>query len=138
VDLFLGGGGCGSARLDWWGWWQASWCLHVGGSGHNPASSEAPPRTAERVVELGISLIDLILPRLTQGLAVMINRPPPPATPKSDHRSDRPCHPKVAGQTHCLRKIGAGNTTVEVHKTLDKCQSLRDQGSLAHRRAGHG
>jgi hypothetical protein len=24
----------------------------------------------------------------------MIDRPPPPAAPKSDHRGDRPCHPK--------------------------------------------
>jgi len=46
---------------------------------------------------------------LTQGPAVMIDRPPPPAAPMSDHRGDRPCHSQVAGQTHvCV--VGAGRT----------------------------
>jgi len=44
-------------------------------------------------------MITLILARLPQGPAVMIDRPPPPAAPKSDHVGDRPCHPEVAGQT---------------------------------------
>jgi hypothetical protein len=86
-----------------------------------------PPRWA---AELDFWLTDLILAKLTQGPAVMIDRPPPPAAPKSDHRSDRPCHPKVAGQTHCLRSLERATTTVDVTKTLLKCQSLRDQGSL--------
>src|SRR6476469_7200660 len=60
----------------------------------------------------------------------MIDSPPPPAAPKSDHRSDRPCHPKVAGQTYCLQKLERATTTVDVPKTLLKCQSLSDQGSL--------
>ena len=50
-----------------------------------------PPRWA---AELGFSLTDSILGKLTQGPTVTIDRPPPPAAPKSDHRSDRPCHPK--------------------------------------------
>jgi len=37
-------------------------------------------------------VIDSILAKLSQGPAVMIDRPPPPAAPKSDHRSNRPCH----------------------------------------------
>jgi hypothetical protein len=37
------------------------------------------------VAELGFSGIDLILAKLTQGPAVMIDRPPPPAAPMSDH-----------------------------------------------------
>jgi hypothetical protein len=37
------------------------------------------------VAELGFSGICLILAKLTQGPAVMIDRPPPPAAPKSDH-----------------------------------------------------
>ena len=45
------------------------------------------------------SMINSILARLAQGPAVMIDRPPPPAAPKSGHHADRPCHPKVAGQT---------------------------------------
>ena len=58
-----------------------------------PLSSEAPPLTAEVVAELGLSLTDS-MGTLTQGPAVMIGRPSPPAAPKADHRSDRPCHPK--------------------------------------------
>jgi len=86
-----------------------------------------PPRWA---AELGFSVIDLILTRLTQGPAVMIGRPPAPAAPKSGHRSNRPCHPKVAGQTHCLRNLERASTTVDVPKTLLKCRTSRDQGSL--------
>jgi hypothetical protein len=82
------------------------------------------------VAELGFSATDLILAKLTQGPAVMIDRPPPPAAPKSGHRSNRPCHPKAAGQTYCLQKLERATTTVNVPKTLLKCQSLRDQGSL--------
>jgi hypothetical protein len=41
--------------------------------------------TPSGVVELGFSGIGLILAKLTQGPAVMIDRPPPPAAPKSDH-----------------------------------------------------
>jgi hypothetical protein len=47
--------------------------------------SEAPPRTPSSMAELGFSEIGLILAMLTQGPAVMIDRPPPPAAPKSDH-----------------------------------------------------
>ena len=39
--------------------------------------------------------------------------------------------PKVAGQTYCLQKLERATTTVDVPKTLLKCQSLSDQGSLA-------
>jgi hypothetical protein len=99
--------------------------------------SEAAPRTAERVAELVFSLTDLILAKLTQGPAVMIDRPPPPAVPKSGHRNDRPCHSKVAGQTHCLQKLERALTTVNARKTLLKCQSPRDQGSLDHARVPH-
>jgi hypothetical protein len=49
------------------------------------------------------SSIDLILHKLTQGPAVMIGRPPPPAAPMSDRRSDRPCHSDMAGQTTSLQ-----------------------------------
>ena len=38
----------------------------------------------------------------------MIDRPPPPAAPKSGHHADRPCHPKVAGQTSVCSSVGAG------------------------------
>lgn len=82
---------------------------------------------------MGFSLTDSILAKLTQGPAVMIGRPQPPAAPKSGHRSDRPCHSKMAGQTHCLRCLERATTTVDVTKTLLKCQSLRDQGSLGRK-----
>jgi len=36
----------------------------------------------------------------------------------------------VAGQTYCLQKLERVTTTVNVPKTLLKCQSLSDQGSL--------
>jgi len=36
----------------------------------------------------------------------------------------------VAGQTYCLQKLERATTTVDVPKTLLKCQSLSDQGSL--------
>ena len=39
--------------------------------------------------------------------------------------------PKVAGQTYCLQKLERATTTVDVPKTLLKCQSLSDEGSLA-------
>ena len=39
----------------------------------------------------------------------MIDRPPPPAAPKSDHRSDRPCHPKWLVRPKLSAEIGAGN-----------------------------
>ncbi len=52
----------------------------------------------------------------------MISRPPPSATPKSGHRSDRPCQPKAAGRTYCLRNLERATTTVDVPKTLLKCQ----------------
>ena len=42
--------------------------------------------------------------------------------------------PKVAGQTYCLQKLERATTTVDVPKTLLKCQSLSDQGSLRRRR----
>ncbi|MGH4004388.1 MAG: hypothetical protein ACRDSO_09790, partial [Pseudonocardiaceae bacterium] len=76
-----------------------------------------------------LSLIDSILGKLPPGPAVMISRPPPPAAPKSGHRSDRPCHLKVAGQTYCLRSLERATTTINVPKTLLKCQRLSDQGS---------
>ena len=60
----------------------------------------------------------------------MIGRPLPPAAPKSNHRSDRPCHPKVAGQTHCRRHVERATTMVDVPKTLLKCRTSRDQGPL--------
>jgi hypothetical protein len=49
------------------------------------SASEASPRTAKQGVELGFWVIGLILAKLNQGPAVMIDRPPPPAAPKSDH-----------------------------------------------------
>ena len=52
-------------------------------------------------------MIDSILAALTRGPAVMIDRPPPPAAPKSDHHGDRPCHSEVAGQT-VVCVFGAG------------------------------
>ena len=73
------------------------------------------------VAELDISFIDFIFPRLTQGLAVMIGRPLPPAAPKSGRQGDRPCHSKVAGQTYCLRNMERATTTVGIPKTLLKC-----------------
>src|SRR6478609_244401 len=71
-------------------------------------------------------MINSILAKLTQGPAVMIDRPPPPAAPKSDHRSDRPCHSKVAGQTHCLRSLERATTTVDVAK--NSAQVSKSQG----------
>jgi hypothetical protein len=56
----------------------------------------------------------------------MIDRPPPPAAPKSDHRSDRPCHSKVAGQTHCLQSLERATTTVDVTKL---CSNVKTSGS---------
>ena len=43
--------------------------------------------------------------------------------------------PKVAGQTYCLQKLERATTTVDVPKTLLKCQSLSDQGSLGAKTA---
>ena len=65
---------------------------------------EAAPRTAEAGY---VAMIDSILAALTRGPAVMIDRPPPPAAPKSDHHGDRPCHSEVAGQT-VVCVFGAG------------------------------
>ena len=45
--------------------------------------------------------------------------------------------PKVASQTYCLQKLERVTTTVNVPKTLLKCQSLSDQGSLG-RNVGQG
>lgn len=46
--------------------------------------------------------------------------------------------PKVAGQTYCLQKLERATTTVDVPKTLLKCQSLSDQGSLGTHRGPFG
>src|SRR5205823_4946345 len=63
---------------------------------------------------------------LTHGPAAMTDRPPPPAAPKSDHRSDRPCHTKVASQTHCLQKLERANTTVVVPKNSAQVSKVSD------------
>src|SRR3954453_19998336 len=75
-------------------------------------------------------MIDLILAMLTQGPAVMIDRPA--ATRCAEVRSPkRPAvPPKVAGQTYCLQKLERATTTIGVPRTLLNCQSLGDQGSL--------
>ena len=69
-----------------------------------------------RVVELGFWVSDLTLAKLPQGPAVMIDRPPPPAAPKSDHQRDRPCHSKwLVRQGVC--RYGAGKPKVRREKT---------------------
>jgi len=73
-------------------------------------------------------MIDLILTELTQGPAGMIDRPPPPAAPKSGHRSDRSCRPKRAGRTPLSAEIGAGNHN-ETYGDYPK--ALRDRAIAA-------
>ena len=67
-------------------------------------------RAAPEVRAVGPVVIDqLDFGQAHAGTCGMIDRPPPPAAPMSDHRGDRPCHSKVAGQTHvCV--FGAGRT----------------------------
>ncbi len=43
---------------------------------------------------------------------------------------DRPCHSKVAGQDTACRVVERASPTLRRPKTQDKCQSLRDRGSL--------
>jgi hypothetical protein len=57
-----------------------------------------PPRWWVRT-----SMINLVLAKLPQVPAVMIDRPPPPAAPMSGHHRGRPCHLNVAGQTHVCK-----------------------------------
>ena len=69
-------------------------------------------------------MIDLVLAKLTQGLAVMIGRPPPPAAPKSDHRDDRPCHSEVAGQTPSLQNVERAYQRYAAEKLDSNVQKL--------------
>jgi hypothetical protein len=55
------------------------------------------------VLDLLFSVTEPILGKLTQAPAIMIDRQPRPATPKSDHHRDRPYHSIVAGQTTSLQ-----------------------------------
>jgi hypothetical protein len=91
---------------------------------------EASPRTAEVAADLDFPLTGLHLSALTQGPAVMIGRPPPPAAPKSGPPCDRLCHSKVAGQDTACRVVERASSTLRRPKTQDKCQSLRTEGAL--------
>ena len=93
-------------------------------------SREAPPQTAEVAPDLDFPLTGLHLSMLTLGPAVMIGRPPPPAAPKSGPPCDRMCHSKVAGQDTACRVVEGASSTLRRPKTQDKCQSIRDRGSL--------
>src|SRR5690348_2578483 len=99
----------------------------------NHSSSEAPPQTAEVAADLDFPLTGLHLSTLTQGPAVMIGRPPPPAAPKSGPPCDRLCHSKVAGQDTACRVVERASSTLRHPKTQDKCQSLRTKGALERR-----
>jgi hypothetical protein len=55
----------------------------------------------------------------------MIGRPPPPAAPKSDHHGDRPCHPKVAGQTLVPRIDITPRRKYYQFTAIDDCTRLR-------------
>src|SRR2546429_7847555 len=96
---------------------------------------EAPPQTAEVAADLDFPLTGLHLSTLTQGPAVMIGRPPPPAAPKSGPPCDRLCHSKVAGQDTACRAVERASSTLRRPKTQDKCQSLGTEGALG--RAWH-
>jgi hypothetical protein len=67
-------------------------------------------------------IIRSILAKLSQESAVMIDRPSPPAAPRSGHQRDRPCHSKVAGLDLCLQKLERAVTTIDVHKL---CPSIK-------------
>src|SRR5205809_3181256 len=73
------------------------------------------------------------LGKLTQGPAVMIDRPPPPAAPKSGPGSNRLCHSKVAGQDTACKVVERAFTTLHRPKTQDKRQRLSTVGALATR-----
>ena len=63
----------------------------------------------------------------------MIDRPPPPAAPKSDHRSDRPCHPKwLVRPTVC--RNWSGNHHRRRPQNSAQVVKVSDQGSLRRRR----
>jgi hypothetical protein len=67
---------------------------------------------------------------LTQGPAVMIGRPPPPAAP----RFRSVCGPDVPLRSgwsgHCLQILERVLPTLHARKTQDKCQSRPDRGAL--------
>jgi hypothetical protein len=58
------------------------------------STREAPPQTAEVAADLDFPLTDLHMSVLTQGPAVMIGRPPPPAAPKSGRYATGRATPK--------------------------------------------
>jgi hypothetical protein len=107
---------------------KRSWRLSPILSPNSPR--EAPPQTAEVAADLDFPLTGLHLSTLTQGPAVMIGRPPPPAAPKSGPPCDRLCHSKVAGQDTACRIVERASSTLRRPKTQDKCQSLRTEGAL--------
>src|SRR5256885_13880447 len=89
---------------------------------------EAPPQTAEVAADLDFPLTGLHLSALTQGPAVMIGRPPPPAAPKSGPPCDRLCHSKVAGPDTACRALGPASSTPRRPQTSDQCQRLGTEG----------
>ncbi len=81
--------------------------------------------------DLALSLTRPNLGMLTQGPAVMIGRPPPPAAPRfrSTCGPDVPLRSGWSG--HCLQILERVLPTLHARKTQDKCQSRRDRGALA-------
>ncbi len=81
----------------------------TGQSSHTPSPrAEVHPVAAARNTRRGSSLIVLILPKLTQGLAVMSADRRHPLRRSPIIRGDRPCHP--SGWSDMLSaRCGAGN-----------------------------
>jgi hypothetical protein len=75
-------------------------------------------RPQDIVPDRAASLIDSILRQLTQGPAVMIGIPPPPAAPMSDRRSDRPCHSEVAGHQTTSLQMWSGQPEPTTERNL--------------------
>src|SRR6266699_1097856 len=119
----------GKVREAWWSTVPSVRCFRrFGGTGM--PSREAPPQTAEVTADLLFPWPDPISGALTQGLAVMIGRPPPPAAPNSGPPSNRPCHSKVAGQDTACKVVERVSQTLRRLKTQDKCQSPGTEGAL--------
>jgi hypothetical protein len=63
-------------------WWSPGWNALLPWLIDSVRRRLEPPSS---MAELGFSVTDAILGKLTPGPAVMIDRPPPPAAPMSDH-----------------------------------------------------
>ena len=68
--------------------WSSPACIQRGFASGPPsgvAELGSERGTANQDSGAGLVVADLMVVRLTQGPAIMIDRPPPPAAPKSDH-----------------------------------------------------